>query len=100
MKQSYKKDSRYIKSKIGWVELHDVYSLRHTYFRRIKTLQEIRNNVCLDRDERAYSRKVKLRRCRLGKSLCSWNLERRGSMAFKKSWKMAYKCCKQLMTNR
>lgn len=68
-------------------------------FRSIRTIQEIaaHHHSRFDDDECGII--IKRRACRSNAYLSAWEVEKSASMANKRSWKMAYKSCKQWGVN-
>lgn len=69
------------------------------YMRRVRTKQEI-TQYCYSKFDNEECGLVIKNRPRRGNSyLSAWELEKIPSMAYKRSWKMAYKCRKQWEVN-
>lgn len=99
-KRTYRKVPRTRKTRAGWVEHPMVFEPINFYIRNIQTFQEIREAEADRVDSREARTDLKIRKARAGQSINSWNLERRVTMAFKRSWKRFYKCKKQWGVNK
>lgn len=99
-KSTYKKVPRKERTKNGWVECPPVFEPTPFYIREIQTSQEIRAAEADRVDSREEDVPLKIRAARSGNYLCSWDIEARVSMAFKRSWKRFYKCKKQWEVNK